>query len=117
MIGEACSCAARVDNVRSRQYNARKACMDGNTSHRWICGRWASPTAGRLLWAVLALLTTALFAVPLWIVLVCDGDYTVFATESLSYRYFFCERVQAGEGGTAWLPQGQLLAVFQHVIL
>ena len=45
------------------------------------------------------------------------ADYVMFANESLAYRYFACERIQHGERGTVWLPQGQLLGVVQHGIL
>src|SRR5579885_744752 len=72
-------------------------------------GRGAAP------W-VAAALASALFALPLVLLVRCRADYVVFANESLAYRYFACERLQHGERGTVWLPQGQLLGVMQHGI-
>src|SRR5205823_7547750 len=34
-----------------------------------------------------------------------------------AYRYFFCDRIQAGEGGDVWLPQGQTLSALQQGVL
>ncbi len=76
-------------------------------------------TAGRGLVFGIAVtgVACALFALPLGLLTYYRADYLTFANESLAYRYFACERIQHGERGTVWLPQGQLLGVVQHGVL
>lgn len=81
-------------------------------------GPWAAGgPAERAFWLALSFVACALFALPLVLMVCCKGDYMAVANESLANRYFACERIQHGEGGRVWLPQGQLLGVVQHGIL
>jgi hypothetical protein len=67
---------------------------------------------------ILAATTAAtLFSLPLVMLLVARGSYLPFSTETLTFRYFACVRILAGEGGTTWLGQGQLLTLCQNAIL
>jgi hypothetical protein len=68
-------------------------------------------------WLLLSLLACLLFALPLLLVAYFQADYLSWASESLAYCYFACERLAQGEGGTVWLPHGHVLGVVQHLIL
>jgi hypothetical protein len=73
-----------------------------------------SEVASRILVATAAAI---LFSSPLVMLLVARGSYLPFSTETLTFRYFACVRILAGEGGTTWLGQGQLLTLCQNGIL
>jgi hypothetical protein len=62
------------------------------------------------------LAVTFLYALPFLLVVTTSWDYSMFACESVSYRYFACFRLQHGEGSSVWLPQGQLLGLIQHAL-
>jgi hypothetical protein len=77
-----------------------------------VTGRWAEPVA----WLLAAAGACLLFALPFLLIAYFHADYLPWGNESLAYRYFACERIQQGEGGSIWLPQGQLLGIVQHAI-
>jgi hypothetical protein len=71
----------------------------------------------RLFWAGFSIVVCGLFALPLILMLYLGGDYLPIANESLAYRYFAGLRVQGGEGGRIWLPQGYVTSLLQHLVL
>jgi len=54
------------------------------------------------------------YAFPLIYSLYAKADFTVLANESLAYRYFAIDRLNAGENGNIWLPQGQFTTALQR---
>jgi hypothetical protein len=79
-------------------------------------GRVAGRRAEQAAWLLAAAGACLFFALPFLLVAYFHADCLPCGNESLAYRYFACERIQHGEGGSVWLPQGQLLGVVQHVI-
>jgi hypothetical protein len=71
----------------------------------------ADSTALRTLYLVTC---AGLFAFPVFVAWTLNIDFTLFANESLAYRYFLSERLVKGE--PAWIWQGHLLTVIQKGI-
>src|SRR5260370_35848142 len=75
------------------------------------------PQNYRVVWCIAAMAATALFSIPLLMLLAAHGNHLPFAHETLAFRYFANVRILNGEGGNIYLPQGQLLTLSQHFIL
>jgi hypothetical protein len=71
---------------------------------------------GWIPWAAATLAVLA-FSLPVFMLLAAHGSYLPFSAETLTFRYFASVRILAGEGGTTWLGQGQLVTLFQNGIL
>ncbi len=59
---------------------------------------------------------TSLYALPLLAAILVNADFTALANESIAYRYFAVDRIQGGERGNIWLPQGHLTTTIQHIV-
>ena len=68
-------------------------------------------------WTSFSLGVAVLFSLPLLVVLFYRGDFLPIANESLAYRFFACERIRGGEGGTVWLPQGYVTSAIQELVI
>ena len=63
------------------------------------------------------LLIALLASVP-WLVLLVSGISPItLASEAIGYRFFHPWRIQSGEPGLPFLPQGQTLGLFHHAIV
>jgi hypothetical protein len=67
-------------------------------------------------WLVLAVATSVLYALPLFIMLAFGVSPVAVVTESLGYRYFNSLRLLEGERGLIFIVQGQTPGLVQHAI-
>jgi hypothetical protein len=71
----------------------------------------------RLRWCIAALAMTVLFSIPLLMLVAAHGSYLPIVHEALRSLYFTNVRILNGEGGSVYLPHGQILTLAQHAIL
>lgn len=64
-----------------------------------------------------ALLVCLLVSVPWLTLLVTQTSPIVLTSEAIGYRFFHPLRIQSGDAGTLFLPQGQTLGLFHHLLV